>query len=1023
MGFLNFRERASLFRRIETEEKAAQVLDSMTLQWNLRDQIIRLSALIKADLGRIFQEKSWGGSGPSYGASTFAAHASIESVACHHLEKPFPGNVFFGFRFGGKEGMTASGALVPPALVFSSKPLRGSRRSLEFGFQYLVSRALKIPLASLDSRRGKKTLQVIFGDSFPAEVQGDFQRGLPTRVVYRRKIHILLWDVIMSRGKIYGGFMVLIPESRSSVKAGFQLAMDSAVDNRVSSLGVSDRGPEKVIPAFLRVHPSQVGSVLPTVLRKSRAFKRWLSGFWLELRSAPVEFVGFPNGVEIGKWSLFSRIAINSTHCAVVLVKTPSAIPFPLWITSLFVLVSCGWIVILARGFLLGRWPAMKLRSRFMAQFLLAASVPISMLVISAVSFNQEKEESILRDLRGTLKARLEKIDMVKEETKTRYQAVFFKLTRDPFLLSLLGDAKPDPEKTLDYCRKAFDKASLPLSLIAFFDIRGRNYCRFEEEGSNDVRGLVDFLRIMFVTFMRERLGKGQNRFLTGPDPLSVEDHAVYSTYDQTTHGSILETAEHRRTLAEMVHSGRTNFYKIHEFLAPRGVEDVVMLVGWVLSALDAETIRQSASDFLSDQPRGEIAAFKIKDSRLTRVFPEGETGEAYPLLRSVAVHASKRGGLSWEKVTFSGQEWLGAARPMDSMSDTVIAVGLPLAVRSMGFWRARRTITLGLILALLIILGLAAFTRNRLVPAVEKIKLGLDTIASGEFETKLALRREDELGMLSTAFDEMAEGVAHRLRLLKLVSGKARELLDQGGMASTGSTVTRVRAVVLVSDIRGFTTKCEQEKPGTITSLLNNHFDRMVPIVLEHGGKIEKFVGDALFGVFESSGEEDPSPAAPAGECFGNPSPAAPAGECFGNPTHPPHGNGHPPGDSAEIRAFRCGLAILETVGEISRERVARGVFPYDVGVGLSCGELLLGNVGDPRFRFEPAYLGLPMKEAANLESLSKNVPWLPMVIQPGMKDALGKPGEGLVPLEGHEVAAMVFPRDFVKGNRGGIS
>src|SRR5258706_1842436 len=59
------------------------------------------------------------------------------------------------------------------------------------------------------------------------------------------------------------------------------------------------------------------------------------------------------------------------------------------------------------------------------------------------------------------------------------------------------------------------------------------------------------------------------------------------------------------------------------------------------------------------------------------------------------------------------------------------------------------------------------------------------------------------------------------------------------------------VQATVAFIDICGFTSISEKEKPDTVVAILNNYFDIIVKEIIDQGGYIDKFIGDAIIAGF----------------------------------------------------------------------------------------------------------------------------------------------------------------------------
>jgi adenylate cyclase len=68
---------------------------------------------------------------------------------------------------------------------------------------------------------------------------------------------------------------------------------------------------------------------------------------------------------------------------------------------------------------------------------------------------------------------------------------------------------------------------------------------------------------------------------------------------------------------------------------------------------------------------------------------------------------------------------------------------------------------------------------------------------------------------------------------------------------------IEEIHAAIWLSDMRGFTALADRQPPRVLIDLLNRYFDCQVPVILDHGAEVLKFMGDGLLAIFAISGDE----------------------------------------------------------------------------------------------------------------------------------------------------------------------
>jgi adenylate cyclase len=68
---------------------------------------------------------------------------------------------------------------------------------------------------------------------------------------------------------------------------------------------------------------------------------------------------------------------------------------------------------------------------------------------------------------------------------------------------------------------------------------------------------------------------------------------------------------------------------------------------------------------------------------------------------------------------------------------------------------------------------------------------------------------------------------------------------------------IEEIHAAIWLSDMRGFTALADRQPPRVLIDLLNRYFDCQVPVILNHGAEVLKFMGDGLLAIFAIAGDE----------------------------------------------------------------------------------------------------------------------------------------------------------------------
>jgi adenylate cyclase len=137
----------------------------------------------------------------------------------------------------------------------------------------------------------------------------------------------------------------------------------------------------------------------------------------------------------------------------------------------------------------------------------------------------------------------------------------------------------------------------------------------------------------------------------------------------------------------------------------------------------------------------------------------------------------------------------------------------------------------------------------------------------------------------------------------------------------------------VLFSDIRDFTTFTEKNDPQLVVQMLREYLTEMTRIVIEEGGTLDKYIGDAVMAEF---------------------------GAPIAYPDH-------------ALRGCRAALRMAAEVERLTAKWTAEGREPFRIGLGVNTGNMVVGNLGSEQL-FDYTVIGDEVNLGARLESLNKD-------------------------------------------------
>jgi adenylate cyclase len=222
--------------------------------------------------------------------------------------------------------------------------------------------------------------------------------------------------------------------------------------------------------------------------------------------------------------------------------------------------------------------------------------------------------------------------------------------------------------------------------------------------------------------------------------------------------------------------------------------------------------------------------------------------------------------------------------------------------------------------------LVLTMLLASSITDPITQLREATRRVAAGDFQARLPVVTTDETGELTSSFNAMTAGLADRERIRDAFGTYVdRDVAEHIMREGTSLAGEEVEITAMFLDIREFTSYAERSRAPDVVATLNQLFERIVPIIHDHAGHVDKFVGDGLLAVFGAPRRHDEH------------------------------------ADQALAAAIKIARAVADEFGD-----------KLSVGIGLNSGNVVAGNIGGAG-RLEFSVIGDAVNVAARVESATR--------------------------------------------------
>lgn len=777
-------------------------------------------------------------------------------------------------------------------------------------------------------QRLEKTVKGILGQHSAPVQLGKNREGRLTPVTFEGNPCYIYWRLFKTANKPFGGVAILIPSTRvEDSEFAMRHIAESSFENYnhrlavafVPTTGFQNKRPV-IFPKQFEAIPQereQILALLSEIQRRSAKESSSVSG------SENVDF--FENYLYLKDYT-----NVNVPYDAVVFAP----LPFDLQVTQIdkdpvFLIIFMAWLIVFSAFYFKTGRAGLPLSLSFRLLFFLTGLLPLLLMVALGTLLIDNSYLNAEKELRQSNLRKLADIHEKSENLATLFGNNISRMISELGLYPLLTSSSPDDiNKAFEMLGDRLTKIELSLDSLLLFQPGGLSLLLVKD------KRMQQKARILYNLYgpAAHQINKRYSELLTLEE---IKLDAAQKTFMQIFggfHNSFLDeifmySYEKENTIS--FGDSSHDYYYSTILTKDRKIRSYVVFIANSDSLFRVFLRRELDSMNVSDSALF-IAAEEQSNSEFT-IFPFRKLNALNSRSGQLALGFLRqcRDSVFARHISDSNNMYL--FYPMPKMQK--YAGGCVVSLSEINRERDLKKLLLysSTILIICLMYLLAAHASEYLLKPLNQINDVLNHISQGELNNNLIIDRSDELGMLSKILMQMQSGLRIRQTLGKFVSSTFDQSLEKTINIREVAKARKFEGTIIFSDIRSFTTLSEKHTPSDIAGMLNTHMEKLSGEIKSRGGQIEQFIGDAIVAFFPDNNDND-----------------------------------------SIINAFNAAAAMYEKHREICLERQQSGHFVYEIGIGLSHGDLIAGPLITQE-RSEFILIGDAKAEAEEFEQQSK--------------------------------------------------